>query len=306
MTRLRGAARGGDRRPSDDLVDVVRAVLVGMGWTPEAPTARGQTRDRWESLQALVDQAAGVRRAPARRRSATFVDDLDRRAAEQHAPVADGVTLATLHAAKGLEWDAVFLVRPPATAPCRSPTPRRRPPIEEERRLLYVGMTRARRDLARLVGARPATPAAAAPASPRGSSTRCCPQDALRAGRKPPKPQGRPDCRECGKPLATGAEKKRGRCADCPASYDEELFERLRAVAHRAGRARRACRRSWSSPTPRSQLIAEHTPAVLARACCTISGIGQAKLERYGEDAPRARRLSLRANLAGNDSRNTQ
>ena len=48
----------------------------------------------------------GVRRA---RRAAEFVADLDRRAAEQHAPVADGVTLATLHAAKGLEWDAVFL-----------------------------------------------------------------------------------------------------------------------------------------------------------------------------------------------------
>ena len=37
-------------------------------------------------------------------------------------------------------------------------------------------------------------------------------------------------CRECGRPLATAAEKKRGRCADCPASYDEELFEQLRAA----------------------------------------------------------------------------
>ena len=35
-------------------------------------------------------------------------------------------------------------------------------------------------------------------------------------------------CRECGKPLSTAAEKKRSRCRDCPASYDEELFERLR------------------------------------------------------------------------------
>ena len=28
-----------------------------MGWSAEAPTARGQARDRWESLQALVSQA---------------------------------------------------------------------------------------------------------------------------------------------------------------------------------------------------------------------------------------------------------
>ena len=79
-----------------------------MGWTAEPPAARGQTRDRWESWQALMDQAAEFARPTARDLDA-FVDDLDRRAAEQHAPVADGVTLATFHAAKGLEWDSVFL-----------------------------------------------------------------------------------------------------------------------------------------------------------------------------------------------------
>ena len=56
VTRLRGAARGGTT-VEDDLPGAVRAVLSVMGWTPEAPAARGQTRDRWESLQALVDQA---------------------------------------------------------------------------------------------------------------------------------------------------------------------------------------------------------------------------------------------------------
>ena len=88
-----------------------------------------------------------------------FVDELDRRAAEQHAPVADGVTLATLHAAKGLEWDAVFLCGlQEGTLPIiYAETPAA---VEEERRLLYVGMTRARRHLA-LSWAWPATPAAA-------------------------------------------------------------------------------------------------------------------------------------------------
>ena len=40
----------------------------------------------------------------------SFVAELEARATAQHAPDANGVTLATLHAAKGLEWRAVFVV----------------------------------------------------------------------------------------------------------------------------------------------------------------------------------------------------
>ena len=81
-----------------------------MGWSARPPTGRGNARDRWESLQALVVPGRGVR-SPRQPEAtlADFVAELDRRAAEQHAPVAEGVTLATLHAAKGLEWDAVFV-----------------------------------------------------------------------------------------------------------------------------------------------------------------------------------------------------
>ena len=62
-----------------------------------------------------------------------------------------GVTLASLHAAKGLEWDAVFLVGlTDGTLPISHALAHggESEPVEEERRLLYVGITRARVHLA--------------------------------------------------------------------------------------------------------------------------------------------------------------
>src|SRR3954454_7005909 len=145
VTLLRGNARGAEGSGEGLLADV-RAVLSGMGWSDQAPTGRGNVRDRWESLQAIVSQAEELLRADADATLAGFVAELDRRAADQHAPVAEGVTLATLHAAKGLEWDVVFLAgMQDGTMPivyADGPAA-----VDEERRLLYVGMTRARRTL---------------------------------------------------------------------------------------------------------------------------------------------------------------
>ena len=276
VTRLRGAARGGTTG-DESLEDAVRAVLSVMGWTPEAPAARGQTRDRWESLQALVDQAA-EHAAAGVTDLGVFVDDLDRRASEQHAPVAGGVTLATLHAAKGLEWDAVFVVGVcEGTLPITyADTPTA---IEEERRLLYVGITRARRSLA-VSWARARNPG--------GRQTRKPSRflDPLLPASARVEPQGARSrkvvsCRECGKPLATSAEKKRGRCGDCPASYDEDLFEQLRTW--RSGQAAEESVPAYVVFTDATlQLIAEHKPRS-ADALLRINGIGRTKLDRYGE-----------------------
>src|SRR5262249_24876598 len=69
--------------------------------------------------------------------------ELELRSAIGHEPDTGGVTLASLHAAKGQEWDAVFL-------PCLTDGAvpivyaQTAEAIEEERRLLYVGITRAR------------------------------------------------------------------------------------------------------------------------------------------------------------------
>jgi DNA helicase-2/ATP-dependent DNA helicase PcrA len=274
VTLLRGTARSG--QASDGLVDTVRATLAGMGWSPEAPAARGQVRDRWESLQALVDQATEFAAGPGADLNG-FVDDLDRRASEQHAPVADGVTLATLHAAKGLEWDSVFVVGlQEGTLPFSYAQTDAE--VEEERRLLYVGMTRARLDLW-LSWSLARNPGGRANRQPSRFLDRLLPADARPAPRTPRR--GVAHCRECGKPL-TGKAIKRGRCDDCPASYDEELFERLREWRRTRAEAEKVP--AFVVFTDATlQLIAEHKPRTAA-ALLQVNGIGRSKLERYGED----------------------
>jgi DNA helicase-2/ATP-dependent DNA helicase PcrA len=272
VTLLRGATRTDDG--SATVVDLVRATLAGMGWTAEAPTTRGQTRDRWESLQALMTMAEEAGELS----PTDFLADLDRRAAEQHAPAAGGVTLSTLHAAKGLEWDAVFLAgMHDGVMPLTHATSDAE--IEEERRLLYVGMTRAREHLV-LSWAAARTPGGRGNRQPSRFLQSLLPAEARAAGAKP-KQRRAVHCRECGKPLSNAAEKKRGRCGDCPASYDEELFERLRVW--RKERADAESVPAFVVFTDATlQLIAEQRPTSPA-ALLRISGVGPAKLERYGD-----------------------
>ncbi|WP_245708631.1 ATP-dependent helicase [Ruania alba] len=139
---LRGAVRS---QGESTLPEVVRDVLTSAGWAPEPPAARGAVRERWESLNALVQLADDLHHTRGAD-LAQLVAELGERSAAQHAPTVDGVTLASLHAAKGLEWDAVFLVGasdgllPISMAETDEA-------VAEERRLLYVGITRAREHL---------------------------------------------------------------------------------------------------------------------------------------------------------------
>lgn len=148
ITTLRGAAVAAD--PEESMPQAARDALRAVGWSEEAPAARGASRERWDSLSALValadELASTAEKAGGRATVADLVADLDERAAAQHAPTVEGVTLASLHAAKGLEWDAVFLTGlseglvPWASADTTAD-------LAEERRLLYVGVTRAREHL---------------------------------------------------------------------------------------------------------------------------------------------------------------
>ncbi|AZI58406.1 ATP-dependent helicase [Nakamurella antarctica] len=127
------------------LVPLTQRVLQTVGLTDTAP-APGALRDRWDALVALVGVAEGLADADPQAGLGELVAELNQRAEAQHAPTVEGVTLASLHAAKGLEWEAVFLVGlTDGTMPIQhAETPEE---VEEERRLFYVGVTRAKQQL---------------------------------------------------------------------------------------------------------------------------------------------------------------
>jgi len=147
LVLMRGAARGeAAGAAGDPLPGAVRHVLTGMGFTAAPQGSGAAARERWESLAAIAQLADDMY---AQRPGVTlgeFAGELTQRADIGHAPVVDGVTLTSMHAAKGLEWDAVLV---PGLVEGIVPIVHAKTPeaIEEERRLLYVAVTRAREHL---------------------------------------------------------------------------------------------------------------------------------------------------------------
>lgn len=261
--------------PRRALVPTVRAVLSTIGLTDEPP-APGALRDKWDSLLAIVTVAEELADADTAAGLATLVAELDQRAEAQHAPTVEGVTLASLHAAKGLEWDAVFLVGlTDGTLPIQhAETPE---DIEEERRLLYVGVTRARTRLA-LSWAQSRTAGGRRTRRRSRFLTGLAPDTATPGTRR-----GAPGrCRTCGGKLETPAEIKIGRCSRCPSTADPELVDALRTW--RKSRSTQASVPAFVVFSDATLLaIAERRPTDDA-ALLAIPGVGPSKLDAYGAE----------------------
>ncbi|HUW78041.1 MAG TPA: ATP-dependent DNA helicase UvrD2 [Candidatus Nanopelagicaceae bacterium] len=274
---LRGAAVGS---PESDVRTEVVNVLESTGWSLlKPPPGGGAVRSRWESLAAIValyDELAATRSGLTLRQ---FVDELDERRQAQHAPTLDGVTLATLHSAKGLEWDAVFVVGlSEGLMPISMATTEEG--ISEERRLLYVGITRARTHLF-FTWSHARTPGARATRSASRFLDLLRPSVA-RARSVPKPPRALAKCRICQRPLATSSERKLGRCATCPGGGDIGLLDQLREW--RTLTAKATNMPAYTVFTDSTlQAIAEIHPTTLEELA-GISGVGPIKLTRYGEE----------------------
>ncbi len=288
----RGGSRAGPTASSGaDVVTTVRAVLGEQGLTETPPpggAADGAQRQRWESLRALSELASDLVESLPETTLGGFLTELNARSQAQHPPTVQGVTLASLHAAKGLEWDAVFLVGlTDGTLPIQH-ADGDDDAVEEERRLFYVGVTRARVHL-RLSWALSRS------AGGRRSRRRSrflyglVPEDHPAARKAGTGVDGGPKakvtkagCRVCGKALSDANAVKIGRCTEHPSDVDVELLDALRTW--RSNEAKQRSVPAYVVFTDATLVaLAEQRPTD-AKGLVTIPGIGASKLERYGDE----------------------
>ncbi len=281
----RAAEREGEDARAEPLPAVVRAVLEPLGLTADEPVGT-RARERWEALRALAEL---VDDEVARRPQLDFaglLTELRMRADARHPPVVQGVALASLHAAKGLEWDAVFLVGlADGTLPISHALAHGADSeaVEEERRLLYVGITRARTHLA-LSWALARSPGGRQSRKPSRFLNGIAPQTRAEAAptRSRRNRSAATRCRICNNNLTTPAAVMLRRCETCAADIDEDLLVRLRAWRLDVAKEQKV---------PAYVVFTDNTLIAIAelrpgdeQALIAIPGIGARKLEQYGPD----------------------
>ncbi len=148
--QVRSTERFFDRKEVRDFLSEVRKASVipaeGQGWIDELRTLAQPylTGEAIDGIAALLHLARELDSddnfSPKTLRG--YLREVEDRVQQNNPPTMPVVTLATLHAAKGLEWERVFLI-----GASEGQLPVSDASIDEERRLFYVGITRAKADL---------------------------------------------------------------------------------------------------------------------------------------------------------------
>jgi DNA helicase II / ATP-dependent DNA helicase PcrA len=277
--------RAADRGLSGDLPEVVREVLEPLGLTAQPP-AGVRARERWEALTSLAELVDDEVAQRPQLDLPALLAELRLRADSRHPPVVQGVTLASLHAAKGLEWDAVFLVgAADGTLPISHALAHGADSeaVEEERRLLYVGITRARVKLA-LSWALARNPGGRQSRKPSRFLNGIAPQ--TQADPRPDRPRRNraagSRCRVCNNLLTSPAAVMLRRCESCAADIDDELLLQLKDWRLRTAK---------ELNVPAFVVFTDNTLIAIAELLpvddaqlVAIPGIGARKLEQYGPD----------------------
>ena len=277
-SEIRAAVRGlrmTEATPDQPPLETVRTTLTKFGWAPDPPGGSGKVRERWESLQSLLELIEElVAEEPTTTYSTMLIQILEL-SNREFVPNPDSVTLSTMHAAKGLEWPAVGVVGMQeglvpfvmASEPDQ---------LAEEQRLAYVALTRAQ-NLLRVSwsGDRKG-----------GGKSRFLTSLPDTSSERPKwpakKPKGVPKCKVCNKRLQNANEIKIGRHLDCPAEIDLTLLEALKEWRGALAKAR---------GIPAYVIFTDLTMIALAESRISSSeellevpGIGLRKLELYGDE----------------------
>jgi DNA helicase II / ATP-dependent DNA helicase PcrA len=229
-----------------------------MGLDDVAADAGSEGRDRAASLELLLGIVEDLAEADATLTIEGVLAELERRHEAESTAATDGVNLLTYHRAKGLEWDAVYLpALDEGILPIRQA--KEDEEVAEERRLLYVGITRARRFLALSSSSRRPSRFLTAIEPPRATPGRTPARVARSGVRVLP-----------GAPIAE------------PVAADEELLDALRAWRRRRATADAVPAYVVAHDTTLAE-IADARPRTLP-ALRRVRGMGPTKLERYGPE----------------------
>jgi len=268
---------------------VVADLLTTLGWQEVGPRVHGAVRARWESLNALVNLAKQMQQdsdmpVPL----SEFVAELEQRAEAQHAPSVQGVTLASVHAAKGLEWPHVYLV---GMSEGLMPISYASTPlaVAEERRLFYVAVTRAQDTLtvswsqARQASAQSTRKPSRFIGEMRGHTP------TQRERRQQARASSTRAC-GCGNALVSAQERRNRVCHECSQAVDENMVNTLKEW--RTQTARELDVPAYMVLTTATLMsIAQARPQSLDELG-QVSGIGPVKLGQFGDDILEAVRSS--------------